>query len=369
MSPFERTSEQLLFHDSFHKLCQSHYEFSKRAKRIDQKQYWDQDAWQALSEMGLFGLCIPEEYGGLGRSMADCACVMDTLGHHLVLEPVIPCLLGGMAIHHLATESLKKHLLPDMASGSCRLVCGFRQPDALSLAHASNLKAKKTAKGWEVSGRCDQIWGATHATHLLLEALDEQGQRRAFVLEAHQVSRQDYVCIDDSCMADVVCKSVKVLPEHSFVLEDSLYHSLYPRAVCLLAAEAVGMATALNQKTRDYTKQREQFGKPISKFQVLQHRMVEMFLAEEQIRSMGLGLSCMLDHAQPPHPDELMIFSQQVKLCINQHLQMIAETATQLHGGMGVSDELDIAHYLRRATCIRVLFGDHESCLAAMLSY
>ena len=136
-------------------------------------------------------------------------------------------------------------------------------------------------------------------------------------------------------------------------------------AISLMSAEAVAIMQTLNIKTKAYLQSREQFGQPLSKFQLLQHRLVEMYVQEEQARSMSLTLAYAM---QENHHDAVKDLAEFTKLKINDYAQYIGEQAVQLHGGMGVSDELDIAHYFRRLTSIRHQLGDQSYCLAQLMN-
>ena len=368
MSNLELTQDQQLFQDSLRKTLASCYDFHTRHQSLLNKKHWHQDVWQQLSDLGLFALAIPQSHGGLGGSVQDIASLIEVLGEFLVIEPVIPNLLGIALLSQANDPDLMTQYATSLASGEMRILPALQLPADASLIEPAQLKLSKNSSTWVLNGKIPMVSGAERATHFLVEVQLDQGNHGCFLLPSDQVKQQAYTLIDDSESSDLIFDHVTITTQSLLSFKTDAQTLLQPLASAYLSAEALGICKLLNQKTIAYTKQRQQFGQPISKFQVLQHRMVEMFLLEEQLKSMSYTLRFALDNPSKLNSYELLKLVYQCKLLTNQISKQIGEQSVQLHGGMGVSDELDIAHYFRRLTCIRIQWGDDAFCLSRIQS-
>ena len=276
--------------------------------------------------------------------------------------------LGAWLIAHYANDAQKNEVLPNIMQGNICIIPTLHQQTVSSplIAHTHPLTLKKDSTKLSLNGSITMVPHGQNATHFIVKAQSEHNHEIFYLMvKAELAGIQSYSNIDDTNVVDltfnnVVIENTDLFPSSNSLLEDLLY----PRVISALSAESVGICAALNSKTRQYTKQREQFGKPISKFQTLQHRMVEMFLQEEQARSLSLALALAIDTPKKlTHKDHLS-YALVTKMKINSYLKHIGEEAVQLHGGMGVSDELDIAHYFRRLTVIRHSYGQSNQIFA-----
>lgn len=370
MSHFEMGQQEVLFQDSLRKLFREHYDFQKRAERIANKDYFSEAIWKELAQLGVLALMHPAEYQGLAGSQKDLCAVMEVMGEFLLLEPFLEYTLGAMLLCRYGHKSQKQELLPLIGEGRARVVFIPMKDRWSHCVHKGNKSVfEKTKDGFVINGSYQKVVGFPNATHAIIESCDAHGNTLYALLECDKFAVKAYSMVDDRAAADARLEAVSVTENKLLVVDDAKQCNqwLFSVAAASLAAEAVAIMQQLNNKTRTYTKQREQFGRPLSKFQALSHCMVEMFLQEEECRSMRFALACALDskeHRDTPYAFRLAL---QVKLKVNKSSQYIGEESVQLHGGMGVSDEVDIAHYFRRLTCMRWQYGDDVTVLECLL--
>lgn len=359
------TPEQQMIADSLAKLLASDCDFQKRCQRIANKVYFDADLWQQWSDLGLFAMPLAQEDGGFDATIDDMAVVVEVLGRFLALEPFMDHTLATCCLRTFAPQTIKDSLFPQVAMGKCRLVFVFPATGAVESGLPDNMaNLSQTSDGqWQLDGILRLVYGGDVATDIIVLAQDLQGKLHACVLSADACDRQNYTMLDDTSACDIRLHQVKVDSKMMFAMPESALAFMIQRAVALLGVEALAIMQSLNEKTKSYLQQRQQFGQPLSKFQVLQHRMVEMKVQEELARSMVCSL---LELSEDDRDCLMQVY--QVKLKLNQCMQYVGEQAVQLHGGMGVSDELDIAHYFRRLTHLRHRFGDQAVCMGHLLS-
>ena len=359
MNPFELSNEQTMYQDSLRKLLETEAPFAKRLTRIANKQYIDNTLWATISNLGVCSVLVDEQHGGLGGSVADCAAIMEQVGASLCLEPILLCSLANAIVNDYGSVHAKTHLLPSALQGNVRIVPAIwndQGPISLDTAHRS-IQATHDKNGYRLHGTWIEIEALSHATHVIVKAICDSTHRAIYAIcPVDQVKSTHYTRIDDKTLSDITLTNVHIANDfilhidHDTLLEDALL----PLLTACLTAEALGIMTYMNEATRAYTKQREQFGRPISTFQALQHRMVEMFLQEEQARSLRFALPHAIDQRQKISSEQLQTLTKQTLMLIEAYAKCIGEETVQLHGAMGVSDELDISHYFRRLTCIRV---------------
>ena len=362
------TDEQKMIADSIDRMLAHDYDFQKRCQWLKQGQHFQPSIWQKYAELGLLAMPLPEAYGGFNAGLRDMAVVVSALGRALVVEPFIACYLGARYVAMQGSDAQKKALLPEIASGSRRVVLAM--PLACHRAFLSTqgqLQAEQIDSGqWQLNGCIDGVIGAEYATEIIVFAkIKGQDKTLACMLNQAALAAKHYTMIDDVSVSQCMLNNTIVEADASWQVDDAVLESLRMEAVSLLCAEAVAIMQVMNQKTKTYLQNREQFGRPLSQFQLLQHRLVEMYVQEELARSMSATLAMAIDDKEHAHDRENL--ADYAKLKINDYAQYVGEQSVQLHGGMGVSDEMDIAHYFRRLTCIRHLFGDQVYCLATLV--
>lgn len=356
---FRLTDEQKMILRSVEKLLETDYDFQSRYHRLQNDKRFHLPIWQQFSELGLLALPLNTTYGGLSATIQDLAVVMAPMGQALVTEPFLYTTVGAWFFSHTANTQLQSKFCPLVAQGSCRVVVALDPVCASHLmpSHES-LVAKKAQSGqWILSGSCHMVYGGDAATHVIVHA--NSGRKiRWFMIPVESLTRQVFTLIDDTGVARLQLDGVHCDQEMELTVDQEMLSYLIATMIGLLSAEAVGIMHILNKKTKVYLQQREQFGQPLSQFQLLKHRLVEMYVQEELARSMSLTLTHMLSGMDMLDMSSLHMLTHMTKMKINDYAQYVGEQSVQLHGGMGVSDEMDVAHFFRRLTCIRHQMGD-----------
>jgi alkylation response protein AidB-like acyl-CoA dehydrogenase len=365
---FNFTEEQQLLADTVRRFVREHYSFEARREILKSPDGWSRELWQELAGLGLTALNVPEEHGGLGAGPVDTMLVMNALGEGLVLEPflsaavIAPALLGRIDDAKAAAD-----LLPAMASGERIVILAHQEPKTRGELDHVATRAEKSGDSYVLDGHKSVVMHGGAADELLVSARTsgKPGDRDGISLfrvapGASGLKRTAYRTIDEQQAADLELTKVKVPATALVGAEGRAFaaieaaHDLGLSAIC---AEAVGIMKAVNSATLEYTKNRKQFGQPIAKFQVLQHRMADMFLNAEQATSMSYlaAIKCV----EPDAAERRRALSA-AKVAIGQAGRFVGQQAIQLHGGMGMTDELIVSHYFKRLTAIDLTFGDTD---------
>ena len=355
---FTFTDEQKMITDSLNKWFLDHYNFQKRCQWISTDCRHQVPIWQGLADLGMLALPFSSKYGGMQASIQDMGVVIASSGSALLLEPLLHYYISSMLLTRIAPSTLQDKIVPQLSRGE--RICVVALPPACHpnlLSQPQSLIMESSEQGsWRISGYLPMVFGADSATDILAVAQDAQGNKHIVLLPTSAMTVQRFYLIDDTGVANLTLNAVTVPDAYCLPYSDSTLLQAKQAIVSLLGYEAVAIMQVMNEKTRRYLKTREQFGQPLSTFQVLRHRLVEMHVQEELARSLVMAFTIILQSSQSMQ--DVDTFSYQTKLKMNDYCQYIGEQSVQLHGGMGVSDELDIAHYFRRLTCIRHLFGD-----------
>jgi len=365
---FEFSEEQQQFADSVKKLLGSRYTFEQRKAILRSAQGIDSELWQTLADLGLMALSVPEADGGFGGTAIDLMGAMQACGEALVVEPVLDNIgLAGRLVARAGSPAQRAQWLPGLLDGSVRLAfanyepgCRYALEPTLTSATA---KADSTGnKGWVLQGAKCVVIGAPVAHQLIVSAATPGGVS-LFLLDptAAGVHLNPSRTADGQSCADVVLEQVQLGPE-SLLGEEGQALALIEEAVdfasALLCADAVGAMSDANEATLAYLKTRKQFGVPIGSFQVLQHRMVEMTIACEQARSMAILAASKVDAGVSVAERQRVVSMAMVKIA--DSARQISQESVQLHGGMGMTEELKISHTFRRLTMIGQRFGDAD---------
>ena len=365
---FEFSREQQLLSDSLRRFLGERYRFEARRGIVRSAEGWSREIWSALAEMGLLGLHAPEEYGGAGDAPVETLLTMTAFGRALLVEPYLPsAILATSLIRDLASPAQKKTLLPPMVAGE-RITVPAHDEAATrhALSHVATSAARKD-DGFALNGRKAVILHAAAADDLLISArtsgdTEAEDGISLFVVkrDAPGVSLSAYPTLDEQRAAEVVLRDVSV-PRGALVGPEggafAAIRAAWDVAIAALCAEAVGALQAILDATLEYAKTRKQFGVPIGTFQALQHRMAEMLIHVEQARSMSYlaALRC-----RDPDPLARGKAVSAAKVLVGQACRRVGQEAIQLHGGMGMTDELAVSHYFKRLTVIELSFGDTE---------
>ena len=363
---FSFSSEQTQLADALSRYLGQQYDFESRKKIVYSKEGWDKKAYSQIAEMGVFALGMPEEADGFGGVTQDLLLVMQELGKHLVVEPVIATLVAAEFIKRSAMPG-RIEMLKKVADGSLRLAAALTEQQSRYELFDVMTSARQDGGSYLLNGSKSVVVHGAQADALVVSARlsgdsrDRDGLALFLVPgDAPGLQRRDVRTIDGMRAADVHINQVKLTADtliasgkEAFALLDSVSDF----AVALYCAEAVGLMDRLLALTGEYTKTRKQFGQPIAKFQALQHRMVEMFMHVEQARSMAYLAAVKADSANPA---ERRRSASAAKVRIGQAAKYVGQQAVQLHGGMGVTNELPAAHYFKRLTMFEVTMGDTD---------
>lgn len=369
---FNYTEEQQLLKDSVEKFLEKNYSFPARRQIVDSKQGFSPTAWEGFASLGLLGLPIPPEYDGFGGSAVDTMLVMEAFGKHLVVEPYLSTVVIGASTIVLAgSQAQRKILLPGIVNGTLKLALAHGEPGSRHALNRVETTARQEGGYWVINGRKSVVLHGAVADLLIVSARtsgdssDTHGISLFFVNPAEEgVSGREYPTYDGMRAAEVELSNVHINSDSLIGVIDQaspLLDLVVDRALAALCAEAVGCMDALNGVTLEYLKTRQQFGVPIGKFQVLQHRLVDMLIQYEQAKSMACLAAVKVDS---PDAVERRRALSAAKELIGRAGRYIGQQAIQLHGGMGMTDELITGHYFKRLTAIDTLFGDSDHHLA-----
>jgi len=365
---FEYSDEQRLLADSLKRFLATGYSFDARAKILATGPGYSEDVWAAFAEMGLLGLPFAAEHGGFGGSTIDAMIVMDGIGEGLVVEPYLATVgLGGQFIARGGTPAQQKRVLPALTQGKAKLAFAHTERGArYDLGHVA-ARARRAGGGFLLDGDKGMVVHGGCADLLVVSARTagsdtEAGGISLFLVErgAPGVSVTEYRTIDNLRVAGVRLTAVAV-PEGALLGMEGgglgLIEEVVDYATALLCAEAVGCIRYANDATLEYLKTRRQFGVPIGSFQALQHRMVDMVISYEQARSITCLACVKMDTAGAAERRRVV---SAAKIKIADACRHVSQEAVQLHGGMGMTEELKISHTFRRLTMIAQAFGDAD---------
>jgi hypothetical protein len=366
---FNFTEEQSMLRDTVASFLGDKYDFETRRGIVKSESGWRPDYWKAFAdELGILGAPFPEDLGGLGGGAVENMIVMEQFGRSLVVEPYLGTVVIGGGFLRRSGSPRAAELIGGIIAGEVVTAFAYAEPQGRFNWADLKTTAKKDGAGYVLNGHKAVVVGAPWATHLIVTARTGGGQRDAggvsvFLVEkaAEGVVTRDYPTVDGQRASEVYLENVKVPAEALIGPEGEglpLVEAVIDEAAAAALAESMGVLAKLHEGTLDYTKQRKQFGQPIGAFQVLQHRMVDMFIAVEQSTSITYMATLKLDE---PDAERAKAVSA-AKAHVGKALRFVGQNAIQLHGGMGMTDEMAIGHYFKRATVLESLFGsvDHH---------
>jgi alkylation response protein AidB-like acyl-CoA dehydrogenase len=365
---FRYNEEQLALQATLRRFVTRDYSFERRRAFARSPLGYSAEAWAQYADLGLLALPLPAQFGGLDGNGADVMAVMEEVGAGLLLEPYVSTvvLCGGL-LRHYGSQAQCEALLPRIAAGKAQLAfASLEAAGRYELSYVASL-AEHEDGGWRLRARKSVVIDAPSADFFLVSArtsgdpCDAEGITLFLVPRAAAgVSLLPYATQSGGRAADLELDDVRV--DDSAVIGTvgealGMLRRGADLAAAALCAEAVGIVTALNQATLAYLKSRKQFGVPIGVFQALQHRMADMYIAEEQIRSMAILAAVHLDVADVATRQHAI---GAAKAYIGHAARFVGQQAVQLHGAMGMVDDLIISHYFKRLTMIDMTLGDSD---------
>lgn len=362
---FDLTEEQQMIRDSIARFVQEDYDWDTRRAIAASDSGMSDKAWSTFAELGWLSIPFSEEDGGFGGNIVDTMVIMEEIGKGLIVEPYFPTvvLLGGL-LKRAGNEGQRSALIPGIIDGS--VLGAFAYLERQSRFEMADCLTTATAEGdsYTINGEKTVVFNGMNANKIavLARTSGSQSDREGLSLfvvdaDAEGVSRIEVPMMDGQRCANIRFDNVKVSADMRLGTEGGAMEtveSLVREAIIALCAEAVGCMGTLNAKTLEYTKTREQFGTAIGSFQSLQHRMVDTMIAYEQAKSLLFKAVC--EFKEDPASADLTINA--LKVLIDRNGKQVYGEAIQMHGGMGITDELDIGHYAKRLMMIITSFGD-----------
>lgn len=354
---FESNEEQRLLTESVRRFLDKDYDFEKRRKIIASAEGWDADAWTSLADMGVTALALPSDHGGFDGGAVDLMGIMEAFGAGLLVEPFLPTVLAARLVALAGDETQQGAILPRVAAGELRLAFAHLERGARFDLSRVSAEAKADGNAWTVSGDKRAVVGAPMAGKLVVSARMPGGGLGLFVVDTQDAALTLRITVDGMRAADVLLDNAKaeLLGDGTATLEK--IEAVNDFGTALVCAEAVGAMKFACDTTLDYLKTRKQFGVTIGSFQALQHRMVDMFVASELSRSMTC-LACSKADTGDANERARAVSAAKIKICDSARL--ISQESVQLHGGMGMTEELKVSHTFRRLNVIMEQFGDDD---------
>lgn len=368
---FDLNEEQQMLVDSIGKFLKNDYPFETRRKLVNSELGFSAQNWKTFAELGWLSVPFSADNGGFGGSTVDLMLMQEQFGTALVTEPLIPTLiLGGRLIELLGDAAQKETLLAAVIQGELQLALAYNERIARNNPAVVGTTAKREGDSYVLNGEKVVVLNGHAADKILVTArtsgdTNSENGISVFVVDANTagLQRKGFTTVDGLRAADVTFTNVKVPAANLLGAEGAAFNALetvLDEATLALCAEAVGAMEVLYKTTVDYTKTRKQFGTPIGKFQVLQFRMVDMFMAHEQSKSMLYMAALRSLEGR----DAARKAVSGLKVQVGKAGRKVGQEAIQLHGGMGMTDELNVGYYFKRLTAIDALFGNVDYHLA-----
>ena len=367
---FSLSDEQSLLKDSIERFVQNDYDFDTRKKVMQADEGFSRDNWKQFAELGWLAVPFSEESGGFGGGPVELLLMMEQIGRGLIVEPYLPSVvLAGGLLERAGSAAQKEQYLAAIIDGSKLGAFAFAEPQGRFNLADLTTTAKKDGDGYSLSGHKSVVLGGPSADFLVVSARTsgEQRDRDGISLflvdtDASGLSRRDYPTVDGLRASEVMLDNVRVGADAVLGELDQalpLIEEVIDLGTLAVGSEAVGAMDVLYKDTVEYSKQRVQFGQPIGKFQVLQHRMVDMFMEAEQSRSLMYMAAMRLDEG---YDQEAKKAVSGFKVQAGKSGRFVGQQAVQIHGGMGMTEELAVGHYFKRLTMIDAMFGnvDHH---------
>jgi alkylation response protein AidB-like acyl-CoA dehydrogenase len=356
------TEEQELLRSSVQRLLRDQYDFDARRKILASEDGFSRKQWGAFAELGLLGAPFSEEVGGLGGGPLSTMIVMQEFGRHLVVEPFVETVVvAGSLIEQTGSDEQKQALIPDIVASKAIWALAWTEKGSRFDFADVGTTAQRDGKDFVLDGEKTAVIAAPWADFLIVSARTsgprkDRGGVSLFIVDrrAAGLDLQSFKTIDGRRAAEVSLRDVRgqLLGKEGEGV--AALEACRDRAIGALCAEAVGAIGELNSATLEYSKTRKQFGTAIGSFQVLQHRMVDMFIGHQEALSLMQHLTLTLD----ANDGDLSRLASGAKSKIGYVAKSVADQAVQLHGGMGMTDELNVGHYFKRISSINIQFGD-----------
>ncbi|MBQ73706.1 MAG: pimeloyl-CoA dehydrogenase small subunit [Gammaproteobacteria bacterium] len=369
------TEEQLLLRDSVQKFISDKYDISERNKITATEEGFSRENWQLFADLGWLALPFKEEDGGIGGSPVDTMVLMEEFGKGLVVEPYLQTvIMVGTAISEAGSPEQKSEIIPSIIDGSLIATFAYAEESAHHDLNHITTSATRDGDSFLINGTKSVVPNAQSAEKILVTTrtsgeISEEGGITLFLMDANQegISREDYPTVDGLRASEITFTDTRV-PASSIIGEidkgAAIIEKIARKVILALSAESVGAMEVLYKDTIEYTKQRVQFDHPLSDFQVLKHRMTEMFMEYSLAKSLCMKAAMLetqdsFDASRTVHA---------LKYLVGKNGRFVSQNAVQLHGGMGMTEDLRIAHYFKRLMIIDSQFGNTDHHLARFVA-
>ena len=349
--------EQNMLREQIQKFCESEYDFYKREEIVKSSNDFDENVWNLFAEQGWLSMPFSEQSGGLGFGPIELSILFEEFGKALVIEPYLSTVVLSGTLLDKSTFSEKNDLIEKICTGSIHISLAYAEVDnGYNYLNPSTTLDSK----FVLNGTKTLVLNGSNAEKIIVTCTNDD-TLNIVVLDANTsgVSINSFSTVDGQSCSEISFENVKLDKSNIIAsgndAENLLKETINLATLCI-CAEAVGCMESCYHKTLEYTKGREQFGQPISGFQVLQHRMVDMFIESELAKS--LLIKAMLEVNN--RSDEMYKHVSALKSYVGKSGKLSAKEAVQLHGGMGVSEEMMIGHYLKKMISIDALFGNAD---------
>ena len=358
---FDRTEEQELVAASIARFIEREYSFEARRRIVSSPGGYSDDIWRGMADLGLLGLLVPDDLGGLGGGAMEAMPLMEAIGSALVVEPWLATAGIGARLIARAGSAEHRALLARVSDGTLKLAFAHPEPDAPEIANELTMRAQRHGSDLVITGTVRAVPHACAADHLIVTLRESAPDAMSLVLvprDTPGMHLRELRMLDGTRAADLTLREVRI-PTDAIIGASGgaapIVAEVLDFATALVCAEAVGAIDSANAATLEYLKTREQFGVAIGSFQALQHRMVDMVIEAEQARSMASLACSTVDNEQDGLRRAHVVSAAKAR--IGEACRLVSQESIQLHGGMGMSDELKVSHTFRRLTAIRQQFG------------
>jgi alkylation response protein AidB-like acyl-CoA dehydrogenase len=356
---FAQTEEQRQLHEAVDRFVREHYGLDAWRAAARSTTGLREPLWRSMADLGWLGMCVPEDCGGLGLGARERAVLMEGFGRGPVLEPYwSTAVFGAELVRAAGSPAQQADLLGRVATGDLRLAVALFEPGARYDWTRPTCRAVPDGDGWRLTGDKVAVLDAAHAHRILLLARKDGDGLGLFCIDARAqgLSRRDAPTLDERRCSDLRLDGVPAAPQDLLdaALPTAALQQAIDHALVALGAEAVGAMSVLLQATVDHLRQRRQFGQPLAEFQALRHRVADMLMALEQTRSLVLLAA---DRVRDGAPDRARLAAA-VKVQAGQAGRFVGESAVQLHGAIGVTDDLMVGHWFKRLLALDFLLGD-----------
>jgi pimeloyl-CoA dehydrogenase small subunit len=363
---FSFSEEQTLLQDSIEKFIVNDYAFENRQKVVKDEQGFSSENWKTFAELGWLGVPFPEADGGFGGKAIEAIIMAEQFGKGLVVEPYLATVvLAGGALRVAGSTEQKTKYLTGIIDGSLQAALAYAEPQGRFNLADLTTTATKDGDDYLLNGYKAVVLNGPSADVLVVSARTSGEQRAGdgvslFVIagDAQGVGRRDYPTVDAFQASEITLDNVRVGADALLGEEGNglaVIEQVIDEGILWVGSEAVGCMEVLYKATVEYCKTREQFGQPIGKFQVLQHRMVDMFMEHEQAKSLMYMAAMRMEEGYGPEAQKAV---SAFKVQVGKSGRFVGQNAVQLHGGMGMTDELSVGHYFKRLTMVDTLFGN-----------